>query len=253
MDRPPGAPPRSMELIPALDLRHGRVVRLRQGDDSRRTVYDLDPLSTLLGYARAGVRQAHIVDLDAALGDPPQRALIRSLVDARETPGLQLGGGLRDREAVEWALESGCERVVLTSLMVRDFDLFAALSEEHPGRLVPALDLWGEGLRVSGWTESASVTVDELCRRLAPLPLPALLVTDIERDGTLVGPNVEMARRISRAVGKPALLSGGVRCLDDLRAARQVPEISGAIVGRALYDGAFTVEEALAVVQEEAV
>jgi len=234
-----------MELIPAIDLRHGRAVRLRQGDEARATVYGGDPVAVLRSYARAGVARIHVVDLDAALGEPPQRDLIARL--AEDGASIQLGGGLRDREAIDWALAVGCERVVIGSLVARDVEAFRALAEERPGRLVPALDVAGGEVRISGWKESAAQPLGELCARLMGAPCPAVLVTDVERDGMMTGPNLDLALRVARTSGLPALLSGGVHALSDLEAACRIPEIAGAVVGRALYEGAFTVEEALAV------
>ena len=236
-----------MELLPAIDLRYGRAVRLFQGDDTRATVYGDDPLDVLDGYIQAGATRVHVVDLDATFGEAPQRELIGRMA----IRGLmQLGGGLRDREAIRWALEAGCDRVVVGSLVARDIEEFRALALEHPGKIVPALDVENGEVRIAGWTESAPWRLPELCVRLRGLPCPAVLVTDVERDGTLSGPNFDLARRVAMASGIPALLSGGVRSLDDLRAAREIPEIAGAIVGRALYEGVFTIEEALDVCRE---
>jgi cyclase len=236
-----------MELLPAIDLRRGRAVRLRQGDDARATDYG-DPFVVLAALARAGVRRVHLVDLDAALGEAPQRELIAALAASPGAPAVQLGGGLRDRAAVAWALgPAGCERAVLGSLLPRDPALFAVLAREFPGRLVPALDVSGETVRVAGWRDAAGAPLEALCLALRGLPCPAVLVTDVERDGMLGGPNLKLARRVAAASGIPALLSGGVHALADLAAARAVPEIAGAVVGRALYDRRFTVEEALAV------
>lgn len=234
-----------MELLPAIDLRRGQAVRLKQGDDARATVYGDDPVALLETYARAGVARVHVVDLDAALGEAPQRDLIERMA-VLGNPKVQLGGGLRDREAIDWALAAGCDRVVIGSLVARDVDAFGALARERPGRLVPALDVAQGEVRISGWKEGAPRKLGDLCAHLMGLPCPAILVTDVERDGMMTGPNLELARRVARAAGIPALLSGGVRELADLEAARTVPEIVGAIVGRALYEGAFSVEEALA-------
>jgi phosphoribosylformimino-5-aminoimidazole carboxamide ribotide isomerase len=244
-----------MELIPAIDLRRGGAVRLRQGDDARATRYGDDPRDLLFGYARAGVKRVHLVDLDAALGEAPQRDLIAELIAALITesialpgaPALQLGGGLRDREAIEWALGAGCERVVLGSLVARQPALFASLAKEFPGRLVPALDVAAGQVRIAGWREGAGSSLAELSAGLRDLPCPAVLVTDVERDGMLAGPNLDLTRQVARWSGLPALLSGGIRALADLEAARSFPEIAGAIVGRALYEQAFTTEAALAV------
>lgn len=236
-----------MELLPAIDLRGGRAVRLRQGDDARATVYGDDPLAVLDGYIQAGATRVHVVDLDATFGEEPQRELIEKMA----LRGLmQLGGGLRDRKSIRWALEAGCDRAVVGSLVARDVERFRTLVLEHPGKIVPALDVENGEVRIAGWTQGTLWRLPELCVRLRGLPCPAVLVTDVERDGMLSGPNFDLARRVAMASGIPALLSGGVRSLDDLRAARKIPEIAGAIVGRALYEGIFTIEEALDVCRE---
>jgi len=235
-----------MELLPAIDLRGGRAVRLRQGDDSRRTTVGDDPVALLDRFAAAGVALVHVVDLDAALGEAPQRALIQKMI-GRGT-GVQLGGGLRDRTSIEAALALGAERVIVGSMVARDPDLFVEIAAAHPGRLVPALDLSGTTgeVRISGWREGSPRSHADLSAALVGHPCPAVLVTDVDRDGMMGGPNLALARRVSRACGLPALLSGGVSSLEDLAAARVVPEIAGAIVGQALYSGAFTLEEAMA-------
>lgn len=272
-----------MDLLPAIDLRHGRVVRLCQGDDARATEYASDPLAVAAAFAAAGARRIHVVDLDAALGEPPQRALVARLAAAlaagidgdgsgergaagqRAVEGaergaggdraartggarvaVQLGGGLRDRAAVEWALAAGCERVVLGSLPARDPAAFGELARAFPGRTVPALEVAGGEVRVAGWTQAAASPLEEICGRLRGLPCPAVLVTDVERDGMLCGPNLDLARRIAAATGLPALLSGGMRSLADLAAAAALPEIAGAILGRALYEGRIDLAAALA-------
>lgn len=248
-----------MDLLPAVDLRHGRVVRLRQGDDALRTVYGDDPAAVLEAFASAGVRLAHVVDLDAAFGEAPQRALIEDLVrrsTAGTAPEVQLGGGLRDAEAVAWALGLGVARVVLGSMVVRDPERFAELAQEYEGQVVPALDLAvgddGAELRVAGWRESAPEPLSQICRRLAPLRCVAVLVTDIGRDGTGEGPNLELAASVGSACKAPALLSGGVGSLADLERASGRPELGGVVVGRALYEGAFSLEDAVAVLQRGA-
>ncbi len=256
-----------MQLIPAIDLRHGKVVRLVQGDDGRRTSYGLDPLGVLREYAEAGLRLVHIVDLDGAFGESPQRQLITELVESGQSgcgrpgsgvkgyghpgTGLELGGGLGDRDAVAWALGTGIERVVMGSIVARDFEAFSNIVGEFPGRVVPAIEVAGGKLRIAGWQEEAALSLEEACRRLRGLDCPAVLVTDVERDGTLAGPNLDLARQVAVDTGIPALLSGGVRSLDDLRAASRVPEIAGAIVGKALYEGLFTLAEAIEACQGE--
>jgi phosphoribosylformimino-5-aminoimidazole carboxamide ribotide isomerase len=238
-----------MQLLPAIDLRHGKVVRLTQGDAGRATVYGDDPLAVLRSFAAAGVRTAHVVDLDAALGEAPQRDLVTRMASLPEgeRPALQLGGGLRDGDSIRAALDAGAARAVVGSLVARDPDAFAALAGALPGRLVPALDVRHGEVRVSGWTEGAELAPDTLAALLAELPCPAVLVTDVERDGTMEGPNIPLTRRIGEITGLPALVSGGVRSLGDLAAAYRSPGIGGAVVGRALYEGRFTLAQALAV------
>ena len=242
----------AFDLIPAIDLRHGEVVRLKQGEDARRTVYETDPTVVVERYASAGIRHLHLVDLDAAFGEPAQRDVLERIAQVADGRcRLQLGGGLRDRAAFDWAAASGFSRFVVTSLLVKDFDLCASVATAHPGSLVPALDLRAGELKMSGWTESAGVDLDSLCKKLSALPLGAVLVTDIERDGMLDGPNVDLAARIGAACGAPGLLSGGVRTLDHLKAALAAPGVGGAIVGRALLDGALDLEDALRAVADQ--
>lgn len=269
-----------MELLPAIDLRGGRVVRLLRGDDARRTVYSGRPVEVLAGFARAGARWVHAVDLDAAFGEAPQRRTVEALAQAARDAGvrLQLGGGIRDEAAVEGALAAGCERVVVGSLVARDFPGFAELARRWRGRLVPALDVAPGPLpsptaeeaagtrrspqpevgalagrvRVAGWREDAGTPLPELCAGLRELPCPAVLVTDVSRDGALEGPNLPLARSVAEASGVPALLSGGVATLEDLVRAAASPGIGGAVVGRALYEGRFGLEEALAACRADA-
>ena len=238
-----------MELLPAIDLRGGRVVRLEQGEDHRRTVYGDDPVAVLEGFAAAGAQRVHVIDLDGAFGEAPQRAAVARLAAAAAERGvlIELGGGLRDEDAVRWALEeAGVERVVLGSMALRQPERFADLARAHPGRVVPALEVKHGALRDAGWREASAETPEAAARRIGGLPCPAVLVTDIARDGLLGGPNLDLAADIARWSGLPAILSGGVHALRDLEAAARMPEIGAAIVGKALYDGRFTVAQALA-------
>lgn len=237
-----------MDLLPAVDLRGGKVVRLRQGDDDRRTTYSDDPAAQVEAFAEAGARWVHVVDLDAAFGEAPQRPLIEALAKRASDLGLklELGGGLRDRESITWALEAGCTRVVVGSLLARDSDAFRKLALDLPQRIVPGLDFKHGHLAVSGWKETASLGVRDLGQLLRGLPCAAALVTDVARDGEMAGPNFELAQEVASATGLPALLSGGVHTLEDLRRAAAIPTIAGAVVGRALYDGSFSLGEALA-------
>jgi phosphoribosylformimino-5-aminoimidazole carboxamide ribotide isomerase len=240
-----------VDLLPAIDLRQGRVARLRQGDALRSTLYPGDPAAVAAGFVRAGARRIHVVDLDAAFGEAPQRDLLLRILAAvgQDDAGrgrVQLGGGLRDRAAVEWALAAGCERVVLGSMPAREPERFAELAQAFPGRLVPAVETAGGEVRVAGWTRPSDRVLAEVCGHLRGLPCPAVLVTDIERDGMLAGPNLALARDVATATGLPALLSGGVRNVADLVAAAACPELAGVILGRALYEHEIDLAAALA-------
>lgn len=244
-----------MQLIPAIDLRHGEVVRLTHGDDAQRTRYGVDPRAVLAEYTAAGVELVHVVDLDAAFGEAPQRPLLTELAAQARTDHarIELGGGLRDAAAVRWALEeAGCERVILGSMVARDFPAFERIVEACPGGVVPALEVAAGKLKIAGWTEDAGIPLEDLAQRLRGLPCPAVLVTDVDRDGTLRGPNLDLAQRVGELSSLPALLSGGVQGADDLRAAARIPSIGGAIVGKALYEGRFTLREALAACRGDA-
>ncbi len=244
-----------IELLPAIDLRQGGVVRLLRGEDDSRTEYPTPPEKALFEFARAGVRWVHIVDLDGAFGEAPQRPLLESLARTNfgevTAPSLQVGGGFSDRSGVDWALAAGCERVVVGSMMVRDPEGFRDLVLAHPKRIVAALDVRAGQLAVSGWTETAETPLDEFAAGLSGLPLAAVLVTDVSRDGTLEGPNVDLVAHLARLAGAPGIVSGGVGSVADLEriAVRartgELDHIFGVIVGRALWDGRMTLEEAL--------
>ena len=239
-----------MELLPAIDLRQGSVVRLRRGDDGARTRYDDRPLAVLARFAAAGARRVHVVDLDAAFGEQPQRRLLEDLAGSTAL-ALQLGGGVRDRAAVEWALDAGFERVVMGSLVAQDTVRFLALAAAFPDRLVAALEFESGELRVAGWREAAVGVAAQVTGALRGAPLAAALVTDVERDGMLAGPNLDLCQRVAVATGLPVLVSGGVRSLADLRAVR-ARGFAGAVVGRALYESSFALEDAFAAMAAEA-
>lgn len=238
----------AFEVIPAIDLRGGRVVRLMRGDDARRTVYGEEPEAVLEEFAAAGARWVHVVDLDAAFGEAPQEEVVARLAAAARGLGvaIETGGGLRDREAVRRVLEAGCARAVVGSLLARDPVGFAELAAEFSGRIVPALDVEGGEVRVDGWRRGAGSPLETLAKVVAGAGCPAVLVTAVERDGTLEGPDLALTARVAELARTPALVSGGVRSLADLEAARSTPGIAGAVVGRALYEGTIDLTAAMA-------
>ncbi len=237
-----------MQLIPSIDLRRGKVVRLAQGRDAQATVYADDPLEVLAQFQRAGAERVHIVDLDAAFGEPRQEIVLRNLLRAAKSEKLQLGGGLRTGDLLRDALASGFDRVVVGSMVVREPADFGRAAEGLPGRLIPAFEFERGELRSGGWNEGGELAFKELVRELLPftgLFLEAL-VTDIARDGMLTGPNLDLASDVARRLGVRAIVSGGVASIDDLVAASARPELSGVVVGRAYYEGRIDLETAFA-------
>ncbi len=187
----------------------------------------------------------HLVDLDAAFGEAPQRELIARLVAGTELQ-VELGGGLRDAAAIVWAKAAGCERVVIGSLLLQDPQLFAELARRYPGFLVPALEMRGGVPQGGGWRAGTSLSLETLADVLRGLPCPALLCTDVERDGMLGGPNFALAARVGELTGLPVIVSGGVAGLADLEAAAATPGVAALIVGRAFYEGKFDLAAAIA-------
>jgi phosphoribosylformimino-5-aminoimidazole carboxamide ribotide isomerase len=236
-----------MTIYPALDLRGGRCVRLWQGAFDRETVYGDDPVAVARGFAAAGARWLHVVDLDGArAGRPVQAALVGAICAASEIP-VQVGGGLRDAAAVDAVLAAGAARAVLGTVAVQDPDLARDLCRAYPGRIAIGLDARDGRLRVSGWTEGSELSAPDLAARFADLGAAALIYTDVGRDGTEQGPDLEGTRAVARrAPGIPVIASGGVGTLDHVRAVAGLG-VDGLIVGRAIYTGAVRLADALAV------
>ncbi|HLY38640.1 MAG TPA: 1-(5-phosphoribosyl)-5-[(5-phosphoribosylamino)methylideneamino]imidazole-4-carboxamide isomerase [Candidatus Binatia bacterium] len=237
-----------MIVYPAIDLRAGRCVRLWQGEYARETVYRDDPVAVARGFAAAGARWLHVVDLDGArAGRPVQTDLVRAICAAAGVP-VQVGGGLRDAAAVETVLAAGAARVVLGTVAIREPELARTICRAHPDRVAVGLDTRDGRVRVSGWTEGSTATAPELAAAATDWGAAAIIYTDIGRDGTEHGPDLDGTRAVARAGRVPVIASGGVGSLADIRAvAALAPDgVAGVIVGRALYTGAVELGAALA-------
>ncbi len=237
-----------MIVYPAIDLRGGRCVRLFQGEFERETVYDDDPVAVARRWQAAGARWLHVVDLDGAReGHPVQSELVAAICRAVDIP-VQVGGGLRDAAAVDAVLAAGAARVVVGTVAVQHPRLCRKLCRTHPGRVAIGLDARGGKLAVAGWTEGTKIEATAAAARAAKQGAAAIIYTDIGRDGTEHGPDVEGTRALASAAGVPVIASGGVGSLDHLRAAAALAEagVAGVIVGRALYTGAVRLAEAQA-------
>ena len=240
-----------MKLLPAIDLMAGQAVRLEEGRRDRVTVFHDRPVELIAELARGGADRLHVVDLDGAFaGSPQQQALIRELVAASPLP-VEVGGGIRDRAAIDGVLALGAQYVVLGTAAVRSPALVEDACRAHPGRVIVAVDARDGVVAVDGWTASGGVTAIELGQRAAGWGAAALLYTDVSRDGLHVGPNVEMTAQLARAVSCEVIASGGVGSLDDLAHLRDAG-IAAVVVGRALYDRRFTVEQAAEVAHARA-
>ena len=237
-----------MLVIPAIDLKGGQVVRLAQGDPLRQTFYSADPVAMARRWETEGAPILHVVDLDGAFRGRPQHLSIVAEVTRAVRVPVQLGGGLRSLAALEQAFESGIERAVLGTAAIEDGEFLAEASRRYPGRVVLGIDARNGKVAVRGWAADTGVSATELAAGTADLPLAAIVYTDIGRDGMLAGPNLEALRRMAQATCHPLIASGGIATLDDVKrlAALDPSRVVGALVGKALYEGRFTLEDAIA-------
>ena len=238
-----------MIVYPAIDLRGGRCVRLVEGDFARETVYGDDPVAVARRWMAAGAQWIHVVDLDGArAGAPVQAELVGAICRAVAIP-VQMGGGLRDEAAVRRVLDAGVARAILGTVAVRDPALCERLCKAFPGRIAVGIDARDGVARVAGWEEGSSVRATDLAATVAARGAAAIVYTDIGRDGTERGPNVDETCAVARAAGIPVIASGGVGALEHVQAVarRAADGIDGVIVGRALYTGAVRLEDALEV------
>jgi phosphoribosylformimino-5-aminoimidazole carboxamide ribotide isomerase len=239
-----------MDLYPSIDLRAGRVVRLARGDYDAQTVYDDDPVAVARRFDAAGARWIHVVDLDAALsGGNPHLSVIESIC-ANVGARVQTGGGVRTVEDASERFAAGVTRVVVGSAAVEHPEVVEELCALHPGQVAVGLDARGRDVAIHGWTDATGLDLVGLARKFDAPGVAALVVTDITRDGMLGGPALEQLASVVAAVAVPVIASGGVASADDLRALAELEvvgkRLTGAIVGRAIYENRFTVEEGIA-------
>lgn len=236
-----------MIVFPAIDLKSGQVVRLAEGDMARATVYGDDPAAQAAAFARAGASHLHVVDLDGAFaGESINGGAVAAIV-ARFPGKVQLGGGIRNRAAVERWLDIGVERVVIGTAALEDPDFVREAAAAHPGRVVVAVDARDGFVATKGWADVSTVSVADLGRRFEDAGVAALLFTDVGRDGLLKGCNVEATVALAAQVSIPVIASGGVAGIADIEALAGEAGIEGVITGRALYDGRLDLAQALQV------
>jgi phosphoribosylformimino-5-aminoimidazole carboxamide ribotide isomerase len=238
------------ELYPAIDLRGGRAVRLLRGDYAAETVYSDDPVAVARSFEAAGARWIHVVDLDAARSGEAGNLEYVAAIARSVGCEVETGGGVRSVEAAERLIDAGVARVVIGTAAVERPELVTELAGRYPGRVAVGLDARGRQVAVKGWTETTGADLVDLARRFEGEGVAALIVTEIGRDGTMAGPDLDQLGAVLDATALDVIASGGVGTLDDVTALaglrRAGRSQAGVIVGRAIYEGRFTVEEALA-------
>lgn len=238
-----------MIVIPAIDLKEGKCVRLEQGLMERDTVFNDDPGAQARAWQDQGAELLHIVDLDGAFaGEPKNRTAIEAIIRAVTIP-TQLGGGIRDLVTIEAYLSLGIDRVIIGTAAQRNPELVKEACEKFPGRIVVGIDAKNGMVAVQGWAELTGITAVELARKFEGFGVAAIIYTDISRDGMLQGPNIEATRQLAEAVNIPVIASGGLSTLKDIENLLELESsgVTGVITGKAIYTGAINLAEAIRV------
>lgn len=236
-----------MYLLPAIDLKDGKCVRLKQGDMNQATVFGNDPAERAKSFAGQGAEWIHIVDLDGAFaGKPVNTRPVEDILKSVDVK-IELGGGIRTPDAIERWLDKGVTRVILGTAALRDPEFVKSACRLFPDRVAVGIDAKDGFVAVEGWAETSAVTAVDLARKFESAGVCAIIYTDIARDGVLTGPNLPATVALAKSVSIPVIVSGGVSSLDDIRncKARENDNIAGVIAGRAIYDGRFTVAQAI--------
>ena len=237
-----------MMIIPAVDIKDGRCVRLQQGEMDRETVFSNNPALMAQRWQEAGAELLHLVDLNGAIDKKPKNlTTIQAILDAVHIP-VQLGGGIRDMDTIATYIDRGVSRVVLGTEAIRNPDLIIQAALKFPERIVVGIDARNGFVAIEGWTETTETTAIDLARRFENVGLAAINFTDIHRDGMQTGPNLEATRRLAEAVSIPVVASGGVSTIEDIKNLLRLESagVQGVITGKALYDGSLDLKEAIA-------
>ena len=234
-----------MDVIPAIDLRDGKCVRLIQGQYDRQITYKDDPAEQAREFAADGAQWLHVVDLDGAKAGKPVNTASIAAIAKLGLLKVEVGGGLRDEASIRQLLDMGVTRVIIGTKAVSDFEWFSEMAEKFPGRVVLGLDARGAMVATHGWLEDSGQSLLEFAARADKLPLAAIIYTDIAKDGMLTGPNIERTQELVQAVDTPVVASGGVKEADDIRNLKPIG-VAAVIAGRSLYEGTLTLKQALA-------
>ncbi|MBL8629924.1 MAG: 1-(5-phosphoribosyl)-5-[(5-phosphoribosylamino)methylideneamino]imidazole-4-carboxamide isomerase [Rhodospirillaceae bacterium] len=240
-----------MILFPAIDLKDGQCVRLRQGDMNQSTVFNDNPGAQAKEFVDAGAEWIHVVDLNGAFaGKPVNEEPVKAILREAKVP-VQLGGGIRDLATIETWLTAGLSRAILGTVAVKNPSLVKEACKAFPGKIAVGIDARGGMVATEGWAEASSLSVVDLAKRFVDAGVAAIVHTDIDRDGLMGGPNIQASADLAKAVPIPVIVSGGVSSLDDIKAAKAQEKsgLSGVITGRAIYDGRLDIKAAIDVLK----
>lgn len=240
-----------MYLLPAIDLKEGHCVRLKQGDMAQSTVFNDSPANQAEMFAKEGAEWIHVVDLDGAFaGKPVNTAVVEEILKATDVK-IELGGGIRSLDTIELWLEKGVSRVILGTTALRNPELVKTACRAFPDRIAVGIDAKDGFVAVEGWAETSEIKDIELACRFESAGVSAIIYTNVARDGVLQGPDVDASLNLAKAVSIPVIVSGGVSSLNDIKACKKTGVFEGVIAGRAIYEGRFTVSEAISVLKGE--
>ena len=243
-----------MMIIPAVDIKNGKCVRLLQGRMEDETVFSDDPAAMAQKWANAGAELIHVVDLDGAFEKRPQNLdAVKNIINSVDTP-IQLGGGIRNERAVETVLKLGVQRVVIGTEAIKNPQWVKQIARKYPGQIVVGIDARDGRVAIEGWTETTSIRAIDLARQFEDCGVAAINFTDIYRDGMQTGPNIAETGRLAEAIKIPVVASGGVSTIEDIKNLLPLTAVgvSGVITGKALYSGTLDFKQAMALVQSEA-
>lgn len=236
-----------MIIIPAVDIKGGKCVRLEQGFMDRETIFSDYPEEMALQWERKGAKRLHLVDLDGAVqGIPFNKKVIRNVVDRVSIP-VQLGGGIRDLDTIEGYINLGIDQIIIGTVAYKDPDLVETACKRYPGRIIVGIDSKDSYVSVEGWTEPTNIIAIDLAKRFEDMKINSIIYTDIKRDGMKRGPNIDAIREFATAINIPLIAAGGISSIKDIENMAELEEdgLSGIIVGRALYDGSIRLEQAI--------
>ncbi len=236
-----------MIIIPAVDIKGGKCVRLEQGFMDRETIFSDYPEEMALQWERKGAKRLHLVDLDGAVqGIPFNKKVIRNVVDRVSIP-VQLGGGIRDLDTIEGYINLGIDQIIIGTVAYKDPDLVETACKRYPGRIIVGIDSKDSYVSVEGWTEPTNIIAIDLAKRFEDMRINSIIYTDIKRDGMKRGPNIDAIREFATAINIPLIAAGGISSIKDIENMAELEEdgLSGIIVGRALYDGSIRLEQAI--------